>query len=471
MITKQFRRAGVYAVALTVLMGVFATTASANRYTPGAPGLGDPFFPNAGNGGYDVRHYALDIDFDPATDLLVGKVTIVAEATQGLKTFNLDLREFLAVSSIEVGTKKGFKMEPAEWSRDGQELTVSPRKKIKDGAGFSVVVEYAGIVEPITDPDDSIEGFVPTSDGAYVVNEPQGSPGWYPSNDNPNDKALFDISVTVPQGLTALANGVLVSSTTANGKTTWKWSHSSPMATYLATATLGSFDLTQSALPDGTPNYVAVDPTITSSRAVLSRIPAIHEYFSSVFGPYPFDATGAVVDRAPNVGYALETQTKPNYASMPSEATLAHEIAHQWYGDSVSLEIWPDMWLNEGFATFSEWLWTEHLGTRTAQQAFNTQYSRPATSSFWQTPPDALPSAAVLFSTPVYQRGAMTLQALRVKIGDLAFFQLIRDWATDNRYGNVSTADFIAAAEAASGMDLDDFFDVWLFQPGKPTSW
>jgi aminopeptidase N len=467
----RMRRLGPCLVALVLAVGAFSASASANRFTPGAPGMGDPFFPLAGNGGYDVQSYKLELDFDPATDRLVGKATIVAEATHGLKSFNLDLRDFLTVTSIQTGTKKGFRMQAAEWSHSGQELTVFPREKPRERTQFSVVVAYEGVVEPIVDPDDSIEGFVPTDDGAYVVNEPQGSPGWYPANDNPNDKALFDISVTVPEGLTALANGVLVSSTTANGKTTWSWSHSNPMATYLATATLGVFDLTTSTLADGTPNYVAVDPAITSSRAVLSRIPAVYEFLESVFGDYPFDSIGAIVDRAPNVGYALESQTKPNYASMPSEATLVHEIAHQWYGDSVSLEIWPDMWLNEGFATFSEWLWTEHLGTRTAQQAFNTQYARAATSSFWLTPPAALPGPDVLFSTPVYQRGAMTLQALRVKIGDLAFFQLIRDWADDNRYGNVSTADFIAAAEAASGMDLDAFFDVWLFTPAKPTSW
>jgi aminopeptidase N len=465
------RRFGLCLLALALAVGTVAATASANRFTPGSAGLGDPFFPLAGNGGYDVQKYTLQLDYDPATDRLVGTATIVAEATQGLKSFNLDLRDFLTVTSIKTGTKQGFKMEEAEWSHVGQELTVFPREKPRERTQFSVVVEYEGIVQPITDPDDSIEGFVPTADGAYVVNEPQGSPGWYPANDNPNDKALFDISITVPEGRTALANGVLVSTETANGKTTWNWSHSTPMAPYLATATNGFFDLTVTTLPDGTPNYVAVDPTITTSRAVLANIPAIQAYFSSIYGPYPPDAIGAIVDRAPNVGYALETQSKANYASMPSLNTLAHEIAHEWFGDSVSLKVWPDMWLNEGFARFSEWMWTENLGTRTAAQAFTTSYSRAATSSFWQIPPAALPDASVLFTTAVYERGAMTIQALRVKIGELAFWQLVRGWAADNKSGNVNTDDFIAAAEQASGMELDAFFDVWLFQPGKPTVW
>lgn len=465
------RRLGLCLVALALAVGTLAATASATRYTPGAPGLGDPFFPLAGNGGYDAKSYKLEIDYDPETDLLVGKARIVAKATQDLSSFDLDLRQFLAVSKVEVGTKKGHKMKPAHFSRDGQELVIEPRPKIKDGKVFSVVVRYSGIVEPVEDPDGSIEGFVPTDDGAYVVAEPQGSPGWYPANDNPQDKALFDISVTVPEGRTALANGVLVSTKTKNGKTTWKWSHSTPMAPYLATATNGVFDLTTTTLPDGTPNYVAVDPTITSSRAVLDLIPDMHAFYTSVYGPYPVDAIGAIVDRAPNVGYALETETKANYARMPGEGTLSHEISHEWFGNSVTLTQWPDIWLHEGFATWSQWLWDEHVGRLTAQEAFLAEYARPATSSFWQIPPAGLPGPEFLFSSVVYDRGAMTLQALREKIGDMAFFQLLSDWYADNRYGNVTTAGFIAAAEEASGQDLDAFFDVWLFQPGKPTVW
>ena len=433
-------------------------------------GLGDPFFPNAGNGGYDVRHYSLEIGYDPATQHLDGAVLITARATQNLDRFNLDLREFYEVSRVAVGDRQGRHLEGASFERDGQELMITPRPRLKKGHTFTVAVEYAGTPEPITDPDGSIEGFVPTDDGAYVVGEPQGAPGWYPANDNPQDKARFDISVTVPAGLTAMSNGVLVSSKTRRGKTTWVWSHGDPMAPYLATATLGPFDLTKSRLPDGTPSYVAVDPRFTE-RSVLGSIPEITAFFSSIYGRYPFDATGAIVDHAPDVGYALETQTKANYPDMPDEATLVHELAHEWLGNSVTLSQWPDIWLHEGFATWSEWIWDEHNGAATAHESFLAVYAIPAESPFWSISPADLGTPVLMFSAPVYLRGAMTLQALREKIGDGDFFRLMRRWTTQNRYSNVFTADFIAAAERQSGMDLDSFFDVWLFQPGKPTTW
>jgi aminopeptidase N len=206
----------------------------------------------------------------------------------------------------------------------------------------------------ITDPDQSIEGWVPTADSAFVVGEPQGSPGWYAVSDNPRDKATFDFSITVPAGSTALANGALVSKTTAAGKTTWVWRESKPMAPYLATATNGRFDLTVSSI-DGVPSYVAVDPTLNSAN-VLRKLPEIVRFYTSIYGPYPFDAVGAIVDDAKNVGYSLETQTKPVFDRVPDETTLAHEQSHMWFGDSVTLTQWPDIWLHEGFATWSEWI-------------------------------------------------------------------------------------------------------------------
>ena len=453
------------AVVLTVaLLAAAAPAGAADSFTPGSPGLGDPFFPLAGNGGYDVTNYALRLRYEPATNHLDGTATIRATATQNLSRFDLDLRGF-EISRLLVNG------QAAAFTRDGQELVITPAAGLPAGQAFAVVVDYAGQPAVITDPDESIEGWVPTDDGAFVVGEPQGSPGWYPVNDNPQDKATYTFRVTVPQGLTVMANGVLVSQTSTGGKTTFVWREGLPMAPYLATATLGRFDVTQYELSSGLPVYIAIDPTV-STASVLKKLPEIVEFYSSIYGPYPFDAVGAIVDDAKEVGYSLETQTKPVFDRPPDEATLAHELSHMWYGDSVTLGQWPDIWLHEGFATWSEWIWSEHQGRKSAHQWFNTLYNTPAQDTAFWTPPSGDPgSPEFLFNGTIYDRGAMTLQALREKVGDAAFFHILRDWAAEHRYGNVTSAQFIALAQRDSGMNLDHFFDVWLYQPDKPTSW
>jgi aminopeptidase N len=190
-----------------------------------------------------------------------------------------------------------------------------------------------------------------------------------------------------------------------------------------------------------------------------------------VFGPYPFETVGAIVDRAPEVGYALESQTKPNFDSAPDESTLVHELAHQWYGDSVSITRWKDIWLNEGFATYAEWLWSEHTGGSSAADLFAEQYATPASDADFWAPAGDPGGPENIFSDPSYERGAMTLHALRGKIGDRAFFRLLKLWATQHRYGNATTAQFVALAERVSGQRLGSFFQVWLYTDGKPTSW
>ena len=245
---------GLGALSLTAFApGTFPSAAAAESFVPGSPGLGDPFFPNAGNGGYDVAHYALTLGYAPSTNQLSGTATINATATQNLSRFDLDLRGF-SISRLLVNG------QAASFARDGeQELVITPAAGLTSGSAFTVVIDYAGIPAVITDPDQSIEGWIPTDDGAFVVGEPQGSPAWYPVNDNPRDKATFDFNITVPAGITAMANGVLVSSATVDGRTTWVWQESDPMAPYLATATLGRFDLTISSTSAGTPSYVAVE--------------------------------------------------------------------------------------------------------------------------------------------------------------------------------------------------------------------
>src|SRR5262245_30797907 len=253
MTRMRFRAVGLLLGVLALAL-VFAGAARA-AFTPGSPGLGDPFFPLAGNGGYNVSHYGLDLPYEPSTNQLTGTATITATATQDLSRFDLDLRGF-SILRLEVDA------HTAAFTRDGQELIVTPRTGIRSGTEFTVVVGYAGTPTVVTDPDFSIEGWVPTDDGAFVVGEPQGSPAWYPVNDNPRDKATYDFRVSVPAGLTAMANGVPVSHVTSGGRTTFAWRESLPMAPYLAKATVGRFDGTISTA-GGVPSYVAVDPQLS----------------------------------------------------------------------------------------------------------------------------------------------------------------------------------------------------------------
>ena len=194
--------------------------------------------------------------------------------------------------------------------------------------------------------------------------------------------------------------------------------------------------------------------------------------FGDRFGAYPFDATGAIVDHASFVGYALETQTRPVYDRAPDEATVAHELAHQWYGDAVTPERWHDIWLNEGFATWAELLWANHTGVRSLRRSFRILYEVPRRDrEYWNPPPGDPGGPKHLFDLTIYLRGAMTLEALRQEIGDDAFFTILRRWYAEHRFGNATTPELIALAESVSGRQLDEFFDVWLFQRGKPKDW
>lgn len=477
----MLRRTFTFAAAAVAALLVAAAPAAA-AFSPGAAGAGDPFFPLAGNGGYHVRHYALELDYDRGTNFLEGAALIKATATQDLSRFNLDLRPFMEVRKLQVNGRS------VAFSREGEhELVVNPSFGIRDGARFNVMVHYSGEPQAIVDPDESIEGWVPTHDGAFVVNEPQGSPGWYPVNDTPRDKATYEFEVTVPTGREAIANGVLVGHEDDGEKATWRWDENNPMAPYLATATNGEFDTRFREILGGLPEYNAVDPTTRlfgqtapNPQLAWDRLdahqPAAVQVFSEVYGPYPFEAIGAIVDYAPNVFYHLESQTKANYWVVPGVSTIVHEVAHQWVGNAVTPETWNDIWLNEGFARWSEWIYTERTSGQSAQTTFNTQYATPATNTaFWNPPPGDPGGPEHMFDGTVYARGAMTIQALRQKIADDdVFFGILRAWYAENRNSNVTTADFIALVKRESDIpdaELDNFFQVWLYTPGKPATW
>ncbi|WP_211254493.1 M1 family metallopeptidase [Cellulomonas cellasea] len=641
-------------------------------FTPGAPGIGDPYFPLDGNGGYDVRHYDLDLRYDPGSDLLTGRATLTAKATQGLSAFNLDLVG-LDVRSVTVDGR------PATWARDGGELTVTPARGIRDHRWFRVVVTYDGVPEPLEEGG----GFLHTDDGAVVTGEPHVAATWFPANDHPVDAAAFTIAVEVPEGLTAVSNGVLRGQRTYGGWTTWTWDARDPMASYLAVLAVGRLDLTayeadgirywdaidpdlakagprtgrqaaisgsasnayqrlsrtisvpaegatlsfwvdrdteplydalvvearpvgtdewttlpdtggyatqetrwacpwwleqhpfllhyqtsageeEPCLPTGTTGAwwsatgsssgyerwevdlgayaggdaeVAIslvsDPVVAYSglvvddievstgegstsfeddghtwdgwtvpgapegsapnevdwtvgtaqdvpdargeiaAAALARQPVVIDFLEELFGRYPFRAAGGIVPDTPLLGFALEAQTRPIYAQyfftdpISADSVVVHELAHQWAGDSLRLERWRDIWLNEGFASYAEWLWAEREGYATAQEIFDARAAIPADDPFWQlTIGD--PGPDQLFYPQVYQRGAMTLHALRSEVGDETFFRILRTWTRTQRGDVVSTPELVALAERLSGRELDAFFATWLYTPTKP---
>ncbi|MFE9597283.1 M1 family metallopeptidase [Streptomyces hokutonensis] len=457
------------AIICVLVLALTACTGSGARSKSGGSGLGDPYFPKAGNGGYDVTHYDLTLAYTPDAPELTGTATITARATAELSSFHLDFKG-MTVESLTVGGRN------ARWSRRGQELTVRPSSALPEGRTFETTVRYSGAPETLTDPDGSEEGWLRTADGALALGEPVGSMAWFPGNDHPSDKATYDIAITVPKGLQAVSNGELRTETTDNGRTTYSWHTAQPMASYLATVAIGHYDITRTTTSDGLPVYVAVDPQeAAASRKVLARLPEIMEWEEYNFGPYPFSSTGAIVDRRGDAGYALETQNRPFFPGAPDTATLVHELAHQWYGDSVSPKTWRDMWLNEGFATYAEWLWSEDHGGDTAQESFDalydgTYFDDPSESeAVWAFPPARPSSAAHISDSPVYERGAMVLHKVRQTVGDGRFYDIVQGWAAAHRHGNADTAEFTAYVERmAPGKDFGGIWRDWLYGDGKP---
>jgi len=462
-------------VALVVSPWAAAVTAHGAADAPfvaGGRSLGDSLFPHLGNTGYDALHYDLDLAYEPGLRELSGTSTMTARATENLREFSLDFQGF----SISALTVDGV---AAHFLRVATKLVITPSRGIADGSTFTVAVTYAGKPPRIVDPDGSAEGWLPTYDGAFVVGEPMGAQGWFPCNNHPLDKATYDETVTVPLGLSVLGNGLLVSHEDHAPTTTWHWRETDPMATYLGTMTLGVFQVTNSVTSEGLPRTDAVDVAYlaaTEATGTLARQPDMISFFESLYGPYPFSAGGGIVGVAPAVGYSLETQTRPNYPLPPDATTVAHETSHQWFGDSVSLTRWKDIWLNEGFATVSQWLYEERRdGGPKAAANFAHDAGLPPGDALWKIAPADPPTAADIFASQVYERGGATLEGLREVVGDAAFASIMTSWATAHRHGWGTTGQFVALALAKSGLDdvrrsrLATYLDQWLHRVGKPS--
>ena len=454
------------AVGLALAAPLFAPPADAARApAPGSAGIGDAYFPLDGNGGIDVLHYAVHDRYGFGTGRLSGLTRLEVRATQDLSRFDLDF--VLPVRSVRVDG------QPAAFEHgDHQELRITPAVPLPAGAGFRVSVRYAG--RPARASENGERNWLASPDEVVTMNEPHMAAWWFPADDHPSDKASFDITVTGPRGNDVIANGVLVGKKTRHGRTTAHWRAVEPMAPYLAFFAAGEFAVSRSRCL-GVPNIFALTrnanqnaPTKVAhlwARDTCKIVTALAE----VLGPYPFASMGGVVTSLP-VSFSLENQTRPTYPYLAVQPGLmAHELAHQWFGDSVSVADWRDIWLNEGFADFvQDYVFVELRGGRSMQTWLEQSYDQlPADATFWQLAIDD-PGPSRLFDGAVYQRGAMALQALRHRIGDTAFWSLLRTWLAQRAYGNGSVADFESLAATVSGQDLTGFFDAWLHQLARP---
>lgn len=514
----------------------------------GADGIGDPYFPQMGNGGYDALHYTLEVDVDMARNVIEALAIIDLRTTQNLMRFNLDLNGF-DVAQVLVNDS------PVQFARSDGELTVILPDVMLAGEVFTVSVYYSGT------PSQRRGGWSYYGDGVMVAGEPFSASGWFPVNEHPLDKATYTYRITVDAPFIVAANGTLERVLHSVRRRTYIWEARDPMASYLTTIAIGEFTTETDVSSSGIPvrHYFAAGIEDRVIEA-FSRTAEMIDFFEDVFGPYPFEVYGVVVHDLP-LGFALETQTLSVFGSQfANEGVAAHELAHQWFGNSVSLTRWRDIWLNEGFATYGEMLWTEHIQGRAALDArVRRSYESLASARqvvltrdelvsaianlplddarisagaaltaltallgdildgdqlaglVMDVPLEGIPGSRIgdliaraaisevvlsetalynffmamgldelarrivepvllgappadsLFDGVVYQRGALALHALRLAVGDVFFFDILRTYARVYFHSNATTLDFVAIAEEISGQDLRDFFGAWLF--------
>ncbi|WP_163507138.1 M1 family metallopeptidase [Fodinicola acaciae] len=446
---------------------------------PSPAGVGDPVFPSYGNNGYQARHYAIDVTYRPADGLLTGVTAIQAYATESLSRFDLDL--VLTATSVTVdGQPARFRQYVISGNgQHGGKLEVTPARSIRRHAAMTVVVRYAGTPEKLT--IDGTNPWYRTPSGAVVEGAPEAAAWWFPSNDHLGDKADYSVSLTAPSDLVGVSTGSLVSQRTTNGWTTRRWRETAPIATYQVFAAFGNYRIITGHSATGIPLMYAISanpgPGGEAAKRDILHTGDVLDWLVRQWGPYPYASGGGVL--TDNTWAGLETATHPIYGDyvwtdkfkkpFPQWNVVVHENAHQWFGDSVTPADWRYFWLSEGFATYSEWLWSEQHGNDSAATAFAQMWSRfPAGSPLWTIHIGALRDYPEWASGAAYFRGAMALQALRVRLGDATFFRLMRGWVALHRNGNVTTTQFTTLAERISGQDLTGFFQAWLYTPRRP---
>lgn len=437
-----------------------STSEPTERSVHGAAGAGDEYYPHDGNGGYDALEYAVSLRYDPAQKGVDAETTVTAQAQQRLSRFNLDLHG-LQVEEVSVNGA------PAEFARSGDfELVITPAEPLEQDKKFRTTVQYHGVPER-GDDEVGANGWVRYESGAmYVLGEPHSASFWYPVNGTPKDKASFRLKATVPQEWSAVSIGRLEDRSTQDGWTTWRWNEPTPVAPYLTMLAVDKFTIEDGELHDGTPVRTAYAPGATDMRSKGSRIGEVIAFLESKFGPYPQRAAGAVfLDKY--IGFSLETQTRPTFSNGVGMRTIVHELAHQWYGDSVTVKSWADICLNECFASYAMWMWAAHEQGRELDAMYRNAVQRLRDEDeVWEG--TLYDMGAGNEFTTVYSTGKLAIHALRRRVGEDAFSRILRAWPEEHKNGNASWPEFERFVTETTGEDLRAFFDAWFHESGIP---
>ncbi|SDT71985.1 M1 family metallopeptidase [Actinoplanes derwentensis] len=482
MTTINNRLTGALAVTTAALVGIAGTAVPASAAAaakPGSAGLGDRLYPLLGNGGYDVTNYYLRLKH-PAKNpnqQVNGSVTISAIAIQSLSRFNLDFAGD-GVGSVYVNGKV------AKFARSGEELVITPASYLPKGKSFRVTVNGFTATPVVAGKAAAPDGFVATKDGTVLAGQPDTAHNLFPSNDHPRDKATYTVAVTVPSGWKAVASGKHVKTTTAGGYVTSTYREAKPMASELAQIVAGDFVVHNRKAVGGVPIRDVFPRRLASKLTTKAKVEKSQmTWLTKKVGAYPFENYGSLVIEA-DLGFALETQTlslyDTNVFSLPGyilNPIMAHELAHQWFGNSVAPSVWSDVWLNEGHATWYEMLYAsdtktfkKYTGLANREAYFKAVYQlgdRYRAAFGPVAKPKGSASVWDVFNPNVYDGGALALYALQQKIGAKKFAKIEREWVKKYRGKSASTAQFIALASKVSGQNLKPFLTRWLY--GKKT--
>ncbi len=426
----------------------------------------DPYLPTAGNFGYRVSRYELDLEYKVAINRLAGTATITAVTLAALRTFTLDLSDALTVTKVSVNGRR-----PASFRCSGGKLHIALSSALPAGAAMTIVVRYAGTPRPVRSVWGEV-GFEELTEGVLVAGQPNGAASWFPCDDHPSAKASYRIQISTENPYRAIANGELLSRRARAGMTTWTYELAEPTSTYLVTLQIGMYETHRLSKAPVPMHSVLPHRLLRNFDHDFGRQPAMMKLFVKLFGPYPLSTGYTVVVTDDDLEIPLEAQGISIFGAnhcdgqRSSERLIAHELAHQWFGNSVTARRWRDIWLHEGFACYAEWLWSEESGGQTADWWARHYHQRLSDS-----PQDLLlsdPGPRDMFDDRVYKRGALTLHALRVVIGDDNFFALLRDWTARHRHATAVTDDFTGLAANYADVSLRPLWDAWLYSRDVP---